>query len=48
MNNTEYIFCSVIFGEKGKPYYYLTIDDSIEVGDYVEVLVSVALPFGDP
>ena len=38
MNNTEYIFCSVIFGEKGKPYYYLTIDDSIEVGDYVEVL----------
>ena len=38
MNNTEYIFCSVIFGEKGKLYYYLTIDDSIEVGDYVEVL----------
>ena len=38
MNNTEYIFCSVVFNEKGKPYYYLTSDDSIEVGDYVEVL----------
>ncbi len=38
MNNTEYIFCSVVFSEKGKPYYYLTQDESIEVGDYVEVL----------
>ena len=32
---TDYIFCSVIFDEGQKSYYYLTEDDSIEVDDYV-------------
>lgn len=34
---SEYIFCSVIFGEGYKSYYYLTEDDSIEIGDFVLV-----------
>lgn len=34
---SEYIFCSVIFDEGYKSYYYLTDDDSIEVGDFVLV-----------
>lgn len=35
----DYIFLSVKFGDYGKPYYYLTDDDSIQVGDQVEVPV---------
>lgn len=35
----EYIFCSVIFDEGYKSYYYITDDDSIEVGDFVLVPV---------
>ena len=34
---SEYIFCSVTFDEGYKSYYYLTEDDSIEIGDYVLV-----------
>lgn len=34
---SEYIFCSVTFDEGYKSYYYLTNDDSIEVGDFVIV-----------
>lgn len=34
---SEYIFCSVVFDEGYKSYYYLTDDDSIEVGDHVIV-----------
>ena len=34
---SEYIFCSVTFDEEYKSYYYLTNDDSIEVGDFVIV-----------
>lgn len=34
---SEYIFCSVTFDEGYKSYYYLTDDDSIEVGDFVLV-----------
>ena len=34
---SEYIFCSVTFGWSDKSYYYLTDDDSIEVGDKVVV-----------
>ena len=34
---SDYIFCSVTFGEGHKSYYYLTDDDSIEVGDFVLV-----------
>ncbi|OPZ92226.1 MAG: hypothetical protein BWY74_01682 [Firmicutes bacterium ADurb.Bin419] len=34
---SEYIFCSVTFGEGYKSYYYLTDDDSIEIGDFVLV-----------
>ena len=34
---SEYIFCSVIFDEGYKSYYYLTDDDSIEIGDFVLV-----------
>lgn len=35
--NKEHIFCSVKFDGGGKSYYYITDDDSIEVGDYVVV-----------
>lgn len=35
----DYIFCSVSFAEGDKTYYYLTDDDSIEIGDYVRVPV---------
>ena len=35
--NSQYIFCSVTFGEGYKSYYYLTDDDSMEVGDFVLV-----------
>ena len=34
---SEYIFCSVTFDEGYKSYYYLTDDDSIEIGDFVIV-----------
>ena len=34
---SEYIFCSVTFDEGYKSYYYMTDDDSIEVGDFVIV-----------
>lgn len=34
---TDYIFCSVVFEEGQKSYYYLTDDDSIEIGDFVLV-----------
>ena len=34
---SEYIFCSVTFDEGYKSYYYLTDDDSIEIGDFVLV-----------
>lgn len=34
---SEYIFCSVTFDEGYKSYYYLTEDDSIEIGDFVVV-----------
>lgn len=36
---TDYIFCSVEFDEGGKSYYYLTDDDTLEVGDFVIVPV---------
>lgn len=36
---TDYIFCSVTFDEGQKSYYYLTEDDSIEIGDFVVVPV---------
>lgn len=34
---SEYIFCSITFDEGYKSYYYLTDDDSIEIGDFVLV-----------
>lgn len=34
---SEYIYCSVTFNEGYKSYYYLTDDDSIEIGDFVLV-----------
>lgn len=34
---SDYIFCSVVFDEGYKTYYYLTDDDSIEIGDSVLV-----------
>lgn len=36
-HQSESIFCSVAFDEGCKSYYYLTDDDSIEVGDFVIV-----------
>lgn len=36
---SDYIFLSVRFGDYGKTYYYLTDDDSIDVGDQVVVPV---------
>ncbi|MEG1869182.1 MAG: hypothetical protein RR219_09700, partial [Clostridiales bacterium] len=35
----EYIFCSVEFDESSKSYYYLTEDESLEIGDLVLVPV---------
>jgi len=35
----DYIFLSVKFGDYGKPYYYLTDDDSIQVGEQIVVPV---------
>ena len=35
----DYIFLSVKFGDYGKPYYYLTDDDSIQIGEQVVVPV---------
>ena len=35
----DYIFLSVKFGDYGKPYYYLTDDDSIQIGERVVVPV---------
>lgn len=35
----NHIFCSVTFDEGHKSYYYLTEDDSIEIGDFVVVPV---------
>lgn len=37
----ELIFCSVVFGDGYKSYYYLTDDDGISVGDYVVVPAGV-------
>lgn len=34
---SEHIFCSVVFDAGYKSYYYLTDDDSIEIGDFVFV-----------
>ena len=36
-HKNDYIFCSVTFDEGYKSYYYITDDDSIEVGDSVLV-----------
>ena len=35
----EYIFCSVVFNEGGKAYYYLSDDEDVRCGDYVTVPV---------
>ena len=35
----EYIFCSVVFSEGGKAYYYLSDDQNIQPGNYVTVPV---------
>lgn len=35
----EYIFCSVVFQERGKSYYYLTNNRNIRCGDQVSVPV---------
>ena len=37
--NNEYIFCSVEFDGGNKSYYYLTDDDTIQIGDFVVVPV---------
>ncbi len=34
---SDYIFCSVVFEDSYKSYYYLTDDDSIDIGDFVIV-----------
>ena len=34
---TDYIYCSAVFEEGQKSYYYLTEDDSIKIGDFVLV-----------
>ncbi len=38
--NSDYIFCSVEFEDGGKSYYYLTEDDTLQIGDSVFVPVS--------
>lgn len=37
--SNDYIFCSVIFEEYGKSYYYIADTDEFEIGNYVEVPV---------
>ncbi|OQA70186.1 MAG: hypothetical protein BWY37_00491 [Firmicutes bacterium ADurb.Bin262] len=37
--NGDYIFCSVEFDESGKSYYYITDDESLNIGDFVVVPV---------
>ena len=39
MNDSKLILLSVLFGDFGKRYYYLTDDDTIEVGNQVIVPV---------
>lgn len=39
MNQGDLIFCSVAFEDGGKSYYYLTEDDTLEIGDLVCVPV---------
>ncbi len=34
---SDYIYCSVVFNGYGKSYYYVTDDESIQVGDFVYV-----------
>lgn len=34
---SDYIFCSAMFEENGKSYYYLADEDIYKVGDLVEV-----------
>ena len=36
---SDYIFCSVVFQDYGKSYYYLTDDDTLDIGDQVVVPV---------
>lgn len=38
-NQGDLIFCSVVFDEGGKSYYYLTEDDTLKIGDLVCVPV---------
>ena len=38
-DNDEYVFCSVVFYEGGKAYYYLSEDGDVHCGDYVTVHV---------
>ena len=33
----DFIYCSVEFEENGKSYYYITDDDTFQIGDYAEV-----------
>ena len=33
----DFIYCSVEFEEDGKNYYYITDDDTLQIGDYAEV-----------
>lgn len=37
--NSDYIFCSAEFEDGGKSYYYLTDDDTLQIGDLVFVPV---------
>lgn len=39
MKKTNIIYLSVKFGDYGKPYYYITEDDSIGIGEQVVVPV---------
>lgn len=38
-NKDDFIYCSIIFENTNKPYYYLTKDETLEIGDNVVVPV---------
>ena len=41
----DYIFCSVVFADYGKSYYYISEDDSLDIGDIVLVPVGEETEF---
>ncbi|MDO5562636.1 MAG: hypothetical protein Q4F74_03390 [Synergistaceae bacterium] len=41
ISKDKYIYCSVVFNDRSKSYYYRTNDETLKVGDIVEVPVGL-------